>query len=47
LFELFNTPGTEVTPWSNVIAEYFQRDWLSHLPLLESRGASALEFYQY
>jgi hypothetical protein len=21
--QLFNTPGTEVAPWSNVIAEYF------------------------
>ena len=21
--QLFNTPGTEIAPWSNVIAEYF------------------------
>ena len=32
--QLFNTPGTEIAPWSNVIAEYFQRDRLSHPPLL-------------
>ena len=28
--QLFNTPGTEIAPWSNVIAEYFQPDRLSH-----------------
>jgi hypothetical protein len=35
--QLFNTPGTEIAPWSNVVAEYFQRDCLSHRPLLGSR----------
>jgi hypothetical protein len=45
--QLFNTPGTEIAPWSNVIAEYLQRDRLSHPPLLESRRVVALQFYQY
>jgi hypothetical protein len=31
----FNTPGTEIAPRSNVIAEDFKRDRLGHLPLLE------------
>jgi hypothetical protein len=44
--QLFNTPGTEIAPWSNVIAEYFQRDRLSHPPLLESRHVVARQFYQ-
>ena len=44
--QLFNTPGTEIAPWSNVIAEYFQRDRLSHPPLLESRRVVARQFYQ-
>jgi hypothetical protein len=26
LLQLFNTPGTEIAPGSDVIAEYFQRD---------------------
>jgi hypothetical protein len=45
--QLFNTPGTEIAPWSNVIAEYFKRDRLSHPRLLESRRVVALQFYQY
>jgi len=32
--QLFNTPGTEIAPWSNVIAEYLERDRLSHPPIL-------------
>ena len=36
-FQLFNTPGTEIAPRSNVIAEYFHRDHPSHPPLLQSR----------
>ena len=34
VLQLFNTPGTEVAPWSNVIAEDFQCDRLSHPPPL-------------
>jgi len=30
LFQLFNTPGTEITPRSNVVAENFQSDRLGH-----------------
>jgi hypothetical protein len=44
--QLFNTPGTEIAPRSNVIAEYFQRDRLSHPPLLESRRVAPRQFYQ-
>jgi hypothetical protein len=44
--QLFNTPGTEIAPWSHVIAEYFQRDRLSHPSLLESRHVVARQFYQ-
>jgi len=32
--QLFNTPGTEIAPWSNVIAEYLERDRLCHPPIL-------------
>jgi len=44
--QLFNTPGTEIAPWSNVIAEYFKRDRLSHPRLLEST-CRGIQFYQY
>jgi len=32
LLQSFNTPGTEITPGSNVIAEDFQCEWLNHGP---------------
>jgi hypothetical protein len=27
LVELFNTPGTEIAPWSHEIGEHFEDDW--------------------
>jgi hypothetical protein len=30
LSQLINTPGTEIAPRSDIIGEYFQKDWLGH-----------------
>jgi len=35
LFELFNTPGTEVAPGSDVIGENFHYEGLSHVSYLQ------------
>jgi hypothetical protein len=32
--QFFNTPGTEITPRSNVICEDLQDDWFSHVIVL-------------
>jgi hypothetical protein len=43
LAEFFNTPGTEITPGSDVVGENLQDKWLSHAFLLRWMGAHGMD----